>query len=417
MTLLSSLSHRTDAFALRSTHRAGLAIGLLFAVFTLVAPAGGSEAGQAQEPAAPQAVSPEALQAAIDKLGDLDYDKRTTASRTVRRTAAAQAVPALLRAVSEHADGFVRYRALVLLTGFNDPRTKDAMRESIASPNDRLRTVAYSYFEHTPDREMIPELIASLAKEQAEFVRPALVRALAAVGDDPRVRQTLLQEAMRGEDFFRSAVIEALGDYKAAYAFETLTGIAKLDGPLLDDTAVALGKIGDKRALETLAGLQRTAAKSTQPLIAASICLLGVNCESHETYLADTLKFSDQNIGFQELLRGAASGLGALGVSGRASAVNALFDVGIPSQDPTRAPVALAIGMVALRNTPLMLTTLQAHPRRSEAIAMVGEGFDMLEEDLDKERFFALIRRTYWASAEGSPARELMQTLIGKLDF
>jgi HEAT repeat protein len=390
---------------------------VLLTVSVLVVSTVPLQGGQAQEPAAPQAVAAGELQAAIDKLGNLDYATRTNASRTVRRTAAAQAVPALLAAVAEHADGFVRYRALVLLTGFNDPRTKDAMRESLASPNDRLRTVAYSFFEHTPDRAMIPELLVSLGKEQAEFVRPALVRALVAVGDDPRVRDTLLRQAMSGEDFFRSAVIEALGDYKAAYAFDTLTGIAKLDGPLLDDTAIALGKIGDKRALETLAALQRSAPKSAQPLVAASICLLGVNCESHENYLAETLKFSDQNLGFQELLRGAASGLGALGVSGRASAVKALFDVGIPSQDPTRAPVALAIGMVALRNTPLMLSTLETHPRRNDAIALVGEGFDMLEEDLDKERFFALIRRNYWASAEGSPTRELMQTLIGKLDF
>ena len=41
----------------------------------------------------------------------------------------------------------------------------------------------------------------------------------------------------------------------------------------------------------------------------------------------------------------------------------------------------------------------------------------MLEEDFDKERFFALVRRTYWESAEGSANRQLMQTLIGKLDF
>src|SRR3954469_7047247 len=99
----------------------------------------------AQEPTAPQTVSPAQLQAAISKLGDLDYTTRTTASRTVRRTASAQAVPALLQAVSEQPDGYVRYRSLVLLTGFNDPRTKDAMRDSLASPNDRLRTVAYSY--------------------------------------------------------------------------------------------------------------------------------------------------------------------------------------------------------------------------------------------------------------------------------
>jgi hypothetical protein len=372
----------------------------------------------AQEPPAPQSVSVEQLQSAIDKLGNLDYTTRTTASRTVRRTAASQAVPALLRAVAEHADGYVRYRALVLLTGFNDPRTKDAMRESLASPNDRLRTVAYSFFEHNPDPSMVPTLTAALDKEQAEFVRPALVRALAAAANgDARVRPLLTREATRGEDFFRSAVIEALGDYKAGYAYDTLTGIAKLDGPLLDDTAIALGKIGDKRALETLAGLQRTAPRTAQPFIAAGICLLGVNCDSHEGYLAQTLKFSDENIGFQELLRGAAAGLGALGVAGRASAVTALFDVGIPSRDPTRAPVALAVATVALRNTQLMMTTLMNHPRRADAIALMAEGFDMLEEDLDKERFFAFARRTYWDAPDGSPMRELMQTLIGKLDF
>src|SRR5467141_3741637 len=132
----------------------------------------------AQEPGAPQAVPAAQLQAAIDKLGDLDYATRTNAARTVRRTPGAQAVPALLQAVAEHADGYVRYRALVLLTGFNDPRAQDAMRESLASPNDRLRAVAYSFFEHNPDRAMTATFLAALDKEQAEFVRPAVVRAL-----------------------------------------------------------------------------------------------------------------------------------------------------------------------------------------------------------------------------------------------
>ena len=119
----------------------------------------------------------------------------------VRRTASAQAVPALLQAVAEHADGYVRYRALVLLTGFNDPRTKDAMRESLASPNDRLRTVAYSFFEHNPDRAMVPQFLTALDKEQAEFVRPALgARARGARRRRRAVRQALLREvgARRG---------------------------------------------------------------------------------------------------------------------------------------------------------------------------------------------------------------------------
>ncbi len=370
----------------------------------------------AQEPAAPQRVAPADLQAAIDHLGSLDYATRTMAARLVRRTPVAQAVPALLRAVQEHADGYVRYRALVLLTGFDDPRTRDAMHESLASPNDRLRTVAYSFFEHHPDASMVPALLAALDKEQAEFVRPALVRALAASGD-PAVAPVLLREANRGEDFFRSAVIEALGDYKARYAVDALVGIAKQDGPLVDDAALALGRIGDKRVLDTLAGLQRTAPRSSQPPVAAAICLLGVNCESHENYLEETLRFADKNLGFQELLRGAAGGLGALGVAGHRDAVDALFTVGIPSRDPTRAPVALALATIALRNTTLMLKVLEQHRDRGAAIELVGEGFDMLEEDLAKERFFAAVRHMYWSSAEGSPARALMQTLIGKLDF
>src|SRR4029077_2858483 len=115
----------------------------------------------AQEPAAPQAVSAAQLQTAIGKLGNLDYATRTDAARTVRRTPGSQAVPALLQAVGEHADGYVRYRALVLLTGFNDPRTKDAMRESLNSPNDRLRTVAYSFFEHNPDPALVAPLFAA----------------------------------------------------------------------------------------------------------------------------------------------------------------------------------------------------------------------------------------------------------------
>src|SRR5215216_1381340 len=144
---------------------------------------------RAQEPSAPQPVSAAQLQAAIGKLGDLNYTVRTDASRMVRRSPAGQAVPALTEAVTNHAVGYVRYRALVLLTGFNDP-----------SPNDRVRTVAYRFFERTPDAALAAQLLAALDKETAEFVRPALIRALAAQSSDPKVRQALLREVGRGED-------------------------------------------------------------------------------------------------------------------------------------------------------------------------------------------------------------------------
>lgn len=370
-----------------------------------------------QEPTAPQVVSAVDLQAAIDHLGDLDYGRRTDAGRLVRRTAPVQAVPALLKALAEHSDGYVRYRALVLLTGFNDSRTHDVMRDALHSPNDRLRTVAYSYFEHAPDRSMTAELITALDKETAEFVRPALVRALAALGADARVQPVLIREAGRGEDFFRSAVIEALGDYRAEYASQPLTAVASLDGPLRDDAVLALGKIGDKRAMETLASVQRVVARADQPAIAAAICLLGSNCDLHQNYLIDTLKFADANQGYQELLRGATAALGTLGTAGHRESVQALMDLGPPSQDPTRARVALALATVALRNTAGFLPLLQGQSKRSEVIDLLAEGFDMLEEDLDKERFFAIVRRTYWDTTQPAATRMLMQTLIAKLDF
>lgn len=365
----------------------------------------------------PTPTSPEQIRQAIDKLGDFDYPTRMAAGRTVRRAPAAQTVPALLQAVNEHADGFIRFRALTLLTGFNDPRTLDVMEAATASPNDRLREVGFAYFEQNPRPAMAPKMLAALDKEEGEFVRPALIRALAAVHKEPGVTAVLLRDARRGVDFFRSTVIEAIGDYRIAEAVPTLIEISKLEGPLQDDAAIALGKIGDKNSLGALAAMQRAAPKETQPAVAAAICLLGSNCSAHIGFLEKTLSYAETYPGYQELLRGAAAGLGQIARHGNDEALRILFDIGIPSQDPVRAPVTLAIGLVALRNTPLMLKTLQARPDQAAAIGILAEAFDMLEEDLEEERFFVTVRREYWSAADGSATRRLCEQLITKLDF
>jgi PBS lyase HEAT-like repeat len=365
----------------------------------------------------PSPVSPQDLDTAINRLGDIDYDTRTKAARLVRRTPARQAVPGLLRAAQEHADGYIRYKSLVLVTGFDDPRTADQMIEVLASPNDRLREVAYGYFERFPSPALSARFLAALQKEQGEFVRPALVRALAALGDDARVREALLGDVMRGADHFRSTVIEALGDFKRAYAVPRLIEVARLQGPLQDDAALALGKIGDKRALEVLAGLQRTGGRTLQPSLAAAICLLGVNCSSHLGYLQKVLSFADDNPGYQDLVRAASFGLDAVAIQGNAEALDMLFTAGIPSMDPIRAPLALSAAKVALRNTPLMLKHLSAASDQRGAIELVAEGFDMLQEDLEEEQFFVNVRKEYWTAPEGSVIRRLAEQLIAKLEF
>jgi HEAT repeat protein len=362
-------------------------------------------------------VTPEKLKQSIDQLGMIDYAARTAAARTIRRVPATAAVPALLEAVAGHSDSYVRFRALVLLSGFNDSRIREAMSQALTAPNDRLRAVGYACFERTPDPQILPRLLDALSKEDSEFVRPAVTRALAAYGSDNRAREILSSLVMQGQDFFRSAVIEALGDYKAAYALQPLTEVAKLEGPLQDDAVLAIGKIGDKRALETLAALQRTAPRVIQPSIAAGICLLGVNCASHQGYLVQSLRFAIANSGFQELLRASASGLAALAIAGDAESVAVLMDAGIPSRDPARAAIALALGAVALRNPAVLLKVLESREDPKPAILLVGEAFDMLAEDLEEERFFVTVRRGYWAAPETSPTRRIAATLIQTLEF
>lgn len=366
---------------------------------------------------ATQPVPAAQLKAAIDNLGKFDDTVRTAAAKTVRRAPVAQAVPALVDAASSHPDGYVRFRALVLLSGFNDRRAREVMSTALDDPNDRLRTVAYGYFEHNPENGMAARLLKKLDTEDGEFVRPALTRALAAYGDDPAVQKALASLVMRGQDIYRGAVIEALGDYRAAYALAPITDVAKLDGPLQEDAILALGKIGDKRSLDTLVALQKSAPRVRQPAVAGAICLLGINCESHQKFVIDTMNFAAANIGFQDLLRAASRALAAIAASGRQDAAGALLDAGNPARDPARSPIALALGTVALRNTPMTLKLFASRGDLKESALLMRDAFDMLEEDYEKERFFATVRRAYWAAQEGSPERRVVDALIQTLEF
>ena len=367
--------------------------------------------------AAQDTITPAVVAAAIDRLGDLEYSTRVEAARTIRRAPKDVAVAALVQAAVEHADGYVRYRALVILSGYGDPRGTDVMRRVLTDPNDRLREVAYAHFSHHPEEAVVATLLKASATEESEFVRPALMRALAAHGSDARVAETIVRETGRGQDFFRSAVIDALGEFKASHAVAALIAIARLDGPLQDDAVLALGRIGDQRALETFASLQRSAPRNAQPAIAAAICLLGINCSAHQTFVEETLRFAVANPGYQDLLRSAASAQAALAESGSAQALGVLLDTGIPATEPARAPIALAVGSVAMRNPPLLVSALETHGDRTGAIELVRDAFDMLEEAYEEEQFFAYVRQAYWKAPEGAPRRDVCAALIEKLEF
>jgi HEAT repeat protein len=364
--------------------------------------------------------NPLEVAAAIDQLGAYDYAARSAASRTVRRATPAIAAPALVKAVREHKDSFVRYRALVLLSGLGDSAVADTMMSVIADRNDRLRAVVYAWLARHPSASVVPALIEALAKESSEFVRPSLTRALAAHKDDERARAAVLPLITRGDDMFRAEVIQALGDFgglRAKEAADAILAVAKLDGPLQDDAIIAVGKLGDRSVLESLAALQRTVSRERQSSIAAAICLLGLNCDTHRKYLVDTVKFSATTPNSLFLLRSTAGALAALAARGDQEAFAALFDAGGGAPESVREVVGLALGTAAVRNPSGLLQAVGARKDQNQAVELLRDAFDMLEEDFEEEQFYVTVRRAYWDAPEGSPARRTAEAIIQKLEF
>ena len=381
-------------------------------VLNVVLLAGGIPAAMAQ-------VTPVAegdLTAAVNQLGDFDYDVRTRASSLLRRAPEEQARPALAVAVSGHEDSYVRFRALVLLLGFGGAEARQAVLQVLADPNDRLRAVAYGYFEHNPDPTAAGQFLTALETETSEFVRPALIRTLVAHDADPAVRDRLVADIDRGVDFFRGAVIEALGDHGAAYALDPLMRIAGEPGPLQDDAILALTRIGDRRALGTVASLQGR-DPLLEPMVSAAAASLGVDSESHARFVADSLRFAVAAVDQQDLLRSAAAGLGALASTGDASALQVLFDVGVGAPDAAREPIALVLGTLAMRQPAAMLAHLETRADLGAAALVLRDAFDMLDEDLEEERFFMTARAVFWATPEQSSARTVTEELIRVLEF
>jgi len=392
-------------------------------IASVVGAGGVTRASQAPQasPAATQAsaapITEAALNEAIDKLGAFDLKDRTQASKAVRRAPEPMAVAALAKAARSHKDSYVRYRALVLLTGFGDAAGPVA-RDVLADPDNRLRVVAYGWFSVHPDPTVLQTLLSALDTERLEFVRPVLTRTVAAYGDDPRARAALLPLITRGEDLFRGAVIEALGDYRARYAAGQIAEVAKLDGPLQDEAVIALGKMGDTTTLPMLSGLQKNGPDEVQPAVAAAVCLITSNCTVQEEYLKKTLAFASARENTPALLSRVAHALGGLGAATRPAALGILFDAGVPAKDPARSVIAVSLGTVAMRNPAAMISALEARTDLPASLLLLRDSFDMLsEEDFGQERFYVAVHQALTTSAAGSKRRQVAMAIIDTLEF
>lgn len=354
----------------------------------------------------------------IGNLGAFDFDVRTGAARALRRVPAATLVPALEAAARGHADEYVRFRSLVLLSGVDTAATMRAALDLMGDRNDRLRTVAYQWFERNPRADVLPRLLAALPGETSEFVRPALTRAIAAFPDDARARDVLRPLVLRGEDLFRGSVITALGEHRGAYALQEIMSVARLEGPLQDDAVVAIGRIGTPASRAFVAGLQKSGPRQLQPAVSAALCLLGTDCPARITFAVDTARFAAGTPDQAALLQSAANALGVLAQAGHDQAFDAMIDLALStSETAAREELTLSIGTVVLRRPTLALTTFESRQQNPAVAELFRDAFDMLSEDFEEERFGSEVRRALWASPAGSPRREAAQKLLDTLEF
>ena len=181
----------------------------------------------------------------------------------------------------------------------------------------------------------LAELLAALDKEQAEFVRPALVRALAAHGATTRGSSRSLRPRGRPRRGFlpqrrhRGArrLQGALRLRRARRGREARRPAAGRCGAgAREDRRQARARDAGRRCSGPRRGRRSRS-------IAAAICLLGVNCESHENYLDRDAEVRRSRTPASRNCCAARRPASARSASpGHDEAVDALFEVGIPSR-------------------------------------------------------------------------------------
>jgi hypothetical protein len=357
------------------------------------------------------------LQASIAALGSFDFKTRTEASRRLRREPAAVVVPALEAAARSHADEYVRFRAMVLLSGLDPGATTRVATDLVADRNDRVRAVAYQWFERHPESSILPRLLAALPEETSEFVRPALTRALASSGRDPAVQQALRPLVLKGEDLFRGSVIAALGDHAGDYALEELLAVVSLDGPLQDDAITAIGQIGRPSSRGAVAALQKDAPPHLQPTVSAALCLLQLDCPARVKFVVETVRFAAASDGQLPLLRGAVHAAGVLAGAGHNAAFDAMVDAALAADGAVRDTITLGVGNVILDQPLLALQLFEARKEPAAVAGVFRDAFDMLAEDFDKEQFGAEVRRLLQTAPEGAARRQAAASLLDALEF
>ena len=157
------------------------------------------------------------------------------------------------------------------------------------------------------------------------------------------------------------------------------------------------------------------------PIVSAAACLLDTDYENQIQYVVEALRYGlNADSDDLSLLRSASMAAAAVSMAGRQgseTALRALIDVGVEAADPVRAPIALAVGTVALRTPATMISALANRSDLRSSLLLVRDAFDMLDEDMAEERFYVLMRTNFWDEPENPVTRSVAEAAMEILEF
>jgi hypothetical protein len=169
------------------------------------------------------------------------------AARLIRRASAAQAVPALVEAARRHPDEYVRNRAFILLTGFNDRGTADLAKGLIRRSKRSTARERVQVVRAAPGPAARAQLARRITVRNRGVRASGSDRRADGVDQDPQVQRALVTRSGRGLDF-SAARHRRSGRRHAAYAVDAIAPMTRDEGPLQQDAVLAIGRIGGPKA-------------------------------------------------------------------------------------------------------------------------------------------------------------------------
>jgi len=201
-----------------------------------------------------------AVQPIVRTLNETEKRYRNAAILALRRIGEA-ALPTLVQQLDSD-DVLVRRAASAAMIGSSSPKVNSDLALALEDPDAEVRASAASALGWKGNVAAVPTLVRALSDSSWQVV-DAAVNALGAVGVE--AVDELLRVIRRSEDvtlqFQVSRALAAMGDEVVP---KLDAAASERDPSVRKWSVVALGEIGNQRAVEALKGIQETAGAETQ---------------------------------------------------------------------------------------------------------------------------------------------------------